>query len=81
MRLHTTSHSRVHAHTDHAAEVSAAGPYACTNCTYVVTAYRDLPTCPMCGERSWSTVAGRVLHPRQAPGTLATEWHGERRPA
>lgn len=67
MRLHTTRLSRAHVHPDHPVDVSAAGPYECTDCAYVVTAYRPLAACPMCGGASWSAVAARLLHPRQAP--------------
>lgn len=81
MRLHTTRNSRIHAHLDRAVEANAAGPYACTDCEYVVTAYRQLPACPMCGGASWSVVAGRLLHPRQAPRTPGSDRNGERRVA
>lgn len=81
MRLHTTRHSRIHTHPDHVVEVDAAGPYACTDCAYVVTAYRQMPACPMCGSASWSAVAARLLHPRQAPRKAASEGEGEPRAA
>jgi Zn finger protein HypA/HybF involved in hydrogenase expression len=56
----------IHVHHDRAAGDTAAGRHACADCDYVITVYRALPACPMCGGASWSAVPGKLLRLRRA---------------
>jgi hypothetical protein len=44
------------------------GEFRCAECTYGITACRELPVCPMCGCESWEAVSwhpfGRALESR-----------------
>jgi hypothetical protein len=37
------------------------GEFHCSECSYGVTVYRELPVCPMCGGTSWEQTAWSPL--------------------
>ena len=39
------------------AGVRATGEFHCSECGYGVAIYRELPTCPMCGNETWEQTA------------------------
>ena len=57
-----------------AAGSPAVGEFRCSECSYGVTVYRALPTCPMCGGTAWEAYSpNRWLISCQAPMTKAAE--------
>jgi Zn finger protein HypA/HybF involved in hydrogenase expression len=68
-----STQTSIHIHGERAAGDAAAGPHACSDCDYVVTVYRALPTCPMCGGDSWSATPGKLLRLRRAPAMPADQ--------
>jgi hypothetical protein len=67
MRKRTARHTAAHSETPHPAGKAVTGDFICHACSYGVSIYHSLPTCPMCGGSEWVVRTARSIIERRAP--------------
>jgi Zn finger protein HypA/HybF involved in hydrogenase expression len=66
MQERTSQDTAAHSEKPHIAGTPISGDFVCRVCSYGVSIFRALPTCPMCGGSEWVVRTARGMFTRRA---------------